>query len=209
MHRHPCRQRPSQRRLHVAAALALLAAAASLPRPAHADAAGAELLLLTSHVQSQRDAPVRHYRRKLDAKGQHVLTPGIEAYYENALEEPLWKARAVRFTLGVASDSVTHTLVYVAVLGRWLLWEGERTAWSLQLGPGFLARESWRSLPEYTPDNPLRESDTFLPGWEWTLLPLGELDFHYRFTPTLQGVWSIFPGFPYVIMQAVGLRWEF
>ena len=40
-------------------------------------------------------------------------------------------------------------------------------------------------------------------------LILGELDLLYRITPELQGVWSIFPGLPYVVMQNLGLRWSF
>lgn len=185
------------------------AALAACPRGAAADAVGVEAVLLTSHILSQRDAPVERYKRRLDDKGQHVLTPGVEVYYDFDLDEPLWKARQVRVTFGILRDSVDHRFGYFAVLGRWVLWERERFSGSLQAGPGLIARESWRSLPGYNPDNPLRESDHFLPGYEWIVLPLAELDLLYRFTPSLQGVYSIFPGVPYVVMQALGVRWSF
>ena len=64
------------------------------------------------------------------------------------------------------------------------------------------AMESWRSVEGYDPDNPLEESENFLPGYEYKFLPLGEIDFLYRFSPQWQGVYSVFPGFPYVITRA-------
>ncbi|MCH8882593.1 MAG: hypothetical protein IIA41_03735 [SAR324 cluster bacterium] len=178
------------------------------PAPASADAFGAEAILLTYHVQDQRDAPVEEYKRRLDDRGQWVFTPGIEVYYDWRFAEPLWKARGIRATAGWVRDSVDHLFGYVAVMGRWMLDDVEPLTVSLQAGPGFIYRESWRDVPGYDPDNPLEESDDFLPGYEYKFLPLGEIDFLYRFTPGVQGVWSIFPGFPFVIIQNLGLRWS-
>jgi hypothetical protein len=174
-----------------------------------ADALGVELLLLTTHVSSRRDALVDHYQRRLDSKGRNVVTPGVEVYYDNALDEPFWKAREIRFTVGAGRDSVDHRFGYLAVLARWHL--GESGPWQITLdaGPGLLYRKSWRDVPDYDPDNPLRESEHFLPGYEYLFLVMGEMDLLYRFSPTVQGVWSIFPGIPYVITQALGLRWCF
>jgi len=165
--------------------------------------------VLSTHVMSQRDAPVELYRRRLDARGQNVITPGIKLSYDHDLARPLWKARQIRFTWGELSDSIEHRFGFVAVLGRWRLWEGERFAWTLQAGAGLIYRKSWRDVPGYLGDNALHQSDHFLPGYEWAVLPLGDFNLLYRFSLTLQGVWSIFPGFPYVIMQSLGLRWRF
>ena len=177
-------------------------------QPALADAVGAELIILTLHVQNQRDALPSEYKRKLDKKGQYVLTPGIEVYYDNRLDEPLWNAREIRTTVALLEDSVAHLFAYIAVMGRWMLYEGDPWDISLTFGPGFIVRESWRDVPGYDPDNPLEESDTFLPGYEYKFLVLGEIDLLYRFDRDLQGVWSIFPGYPYVIVQSLGLRWS-
>lgn len=187
---------------------ALLLAAGPAP-PARADAVGVDVTLLTSHVKNQRDAPVKYYRRKLDDSGRHIVTPGLDATYDFDLDEPFWTAKQIRIEGGQVSDSAAHTFRYVAVMGRWMLVEGERLTWSLQFGAGLIARKSWRDIPEYDPDNALRESDHFLPGWEWAVLPLGDLDLAYRFTPTVEGVWSVFPGIPYVIVQSLGVRWTF
>jgi hypothetical protein len=199
--------------VRLAALAAALACAVLLPvltpATARADAFGAELTVLTTHVLSQRDAPVQYYPRKLDSKGRFVLTPGLEAYYEWELSEPLWQARQIQLAGGQISDSVEHRLGYLAVMGRWVLAEGGRTTWSLQAGPGFLYRKSWRDVPGYMPDNALHESSRFLPGYEWAFLPLGKLDLNYRIRPGLEAVWSIFPGIPYVIVQSLGLRWSF
>ena len=183
---------------------ALLAA-----RPAWGDAFGLELTLLTSHVLSQRDAPVETYTRRLDRDGRHVFTPGLEAYYDRDLVRPLWGARQWRIAGGLVSDSAEHRFVYLALMGRWVLWARGRAVWSLQLGPGLLARESWRDIPGYDPDNLLNESADFMPGYEWAVLPLGDLDLLLRLAPGLELVWSVFPGLPFVITQGLGLRWSF
>lgn len=187
----------------------LLAAGGLWPRLARADAIEAELTVLTTHVKSQRDAPVELYRRRLDSRGQNVLTPGIKLGYDMDLAQPFWRAHQVQFAWGEVSDSIEHRLGFLAVMARWVLWQGPRASASLELGPGFLYRESWRSVYRYRADNALHESHRFLPGYEWAVLPLGTVDLLYHFAPRLQGVWSIFPGFPYVIMQSVGVRWQF
>ena len=174
-----------------------------------ADAVGAELIILTTHVQNERDAPVERYKRKLDRKGRFVLTPGIEVYYDKELSEPLWKARYIRTSAGLLQDSVAHQFGYFAVMGRWILHEGDPLQISLHAGPGFIFRETWRDVPGYRADNVLQESERFLPGYEYKFLILGEVDLLYRITPNLQGVWSIFPGFPFVVIQNLGLRWSF
>ena len=118
-------------------------------------------------------------------------------------------SNAVRVAGGLLSDSIRHRLGYLAVLGRWLLYEGEQIDWSLTFGVGLLARESWRDVEGYKGDNALHESEHFLPGYEWAVLPMGDVDMLYRFSPSLQGVWSIFPGVPYVITQSFGVRWTY
>lgn len=188
---------------------ALLLAAGPMAPRARADAVGVDVTVLTSHVKSQRDAPVKYYRRKLDDAGRHIVTPGLDVTYDFDLDEPFWKAKQIRIEGGQVSDSAAHTFRYAAVMGRWMLVEGEKLNWSIQVGAGIIARKSWRDIPEYEPDNALRESDHFLPGWEWAVLPLGDLDLAWRFTPTFEGVWSVFPGVPYVIVQSLGVRWMF
>ena len=198
-----------QRRMAVIlAACALGGMVPVQPELAFADAAGAELVILTTHVQDQRDAPVEHYQRKLDSNGRFVLTPGLEIYYDTTLDEPIWKAKEIRTSAGLLKDSVDHLLGYVAVMGRWILDDHDPLQISIHAGLGFIFRESWRDVPGYNPDNPLEESDRFLPGYEYKFLIVGELDLQYRITPELQGVWSIFPGIPYVVMQNLGLRWS-
>lgn len=188
---------------------ALLAAALAGPRLARADAVGVGVTLLTIHVQTQRDASPENYPRRLDDNGQYVYTPGLEVSYDFDLDEPLWNARQIRVQGGQLSDSIAHRFRYFAVMGRWLLYEGERIDWSLTLGPGIIARKTWRDLPGYNPNNPLRETDHFLPGYEWLILPLGKVELLYRVTPSVELVWSTFPGIPYVIMESVGVRWSF
>ena len=193
--------------IHTLAAAAVLAAVASAsPDAVRADAVGAEAILLSLHVLSQRDAPVEHYERRIDAGGQAIVTPGIELYFDRSLTETLWNARALRVTAALLEDSVRHRFGYLHLGAVWWLHESERWAIILLFGPGFIFRESWRDIPGYDPDNPLEESDTFLPGYEYKFLPLGSLDLLYRLDPTWQAVWSVFPGVPYVILLSLGFR---
>ncbi len=194
--------------LRAALALAVLGALA-WPRLVRADAIDAEAILLTTHLRSQRDAPVELYTRRLDRAGRDVLTPGLKLAYDHDLAEPLLRAPQLRIVGGLLSDSIRRRFGFAAVLARWVPWQGERLAGSIQAGPGLIFRQSWRDVPGYNPDNPLHQSARFLPGYEWLVLPLVSLDLLVRFTPGLEGVWSVFPGVPYVIMQSLGLRWSF
>jgi len=176
---------------------------------ARADALGAEAILLSVHVMSQRDAPVERYERRLDEQGQAVVTPGLELYLDRDLAQPLWGARAWRFTAALFEDSVRHRAGYLNLGGVWWLHKSSRWEALFVFGPGFLFRESWRDILEYNPDNPLEESDRFLPGYEYKVLPLGSVDVLYRLNTGWQAVWSLFPGLPYVLTQSLGIRASF
>ncbi len=187
----------------------VVAVLCAAPRAAWADAVEAELILLTTHLQDQRDADVERYGRRLDRNGVNVLTPGIEVSYEWDLVEPLWRAKQARVTFGMLSDSAERRMAYLAVLARWEVYASGKFGMSVQVGPGFLCRETWRVFPEYHGDNALRETKGFLPGYEWAVLPLGSVDLLYAWSADTQLVWSIFPGVPYVITQMVGIRQQF
>src|SRR5689334_2431323 len=164
---------------------------------ARADAIGAELILLTTHLQQQRDADIARYGRRLDDEGRNVLTPGIEVSYEWNLREPWLLAKQNRVTLGLLSDSAERRFGYIAYLARWEPYTSDTWGVGIQAGPGFICRESWRVFPEYRANNALRQSKSFLPGYEWALLPLGEVDLLYAWSNSTKLVWSVFPGIPY------------
>lgn len=187
----------------------LLAVQAIWSNLLYADSFGGELIVLTTHVMTQRDAPVELYERKLDDEGQQVLTPGLEIYWDHTLASPVWKVKELRITAGCLSDSIKHRFGYLAVLSRWVFYQRQSFQASLLIGPGLIFRETWRTVPGYQPDNPLDESDEFLPGYEYKFMPLGEIDLLYDITQQLQGVWSIVPGIPLVIVQSIGLRWTY
>ncbi len=173
------------------------------------DTLGAEAIILTTHVQGQRDAPIEYYRRQLDSEGRNIFTPGVEVYYETSLQRPFLHSEKLRFVGGLLKDSIDHRFGYVAILGHYSLYQGEDLGIEFHIGPGLIARESWRSVPNYDPDNPMKESDRFLPGYEYRFLPLGEIDIVFPLSESKELVWSVFPGVPYVVMQSFGLRWTF
>lgn len=178
-------------------------------REVWANATGAELVLLSMHVQTARDANPKLYQRRLDEQGQYVVTPGVELYHDWELAQPVWAARFVRLTGAEYEDSVLHRAGYVAVTAVWTVHRAEPWEVLFMIGPGLIFRESWRNIPGYKPDNPLDESKDFLPGYEYKFLPLGSFDLLYRISPAWQAVWSIFPGIPYVITHNLGVRWTY
>ena len=165
-------------------------------------------MVLSSHIRDQRDAPVEYYSRRLDQEGRHVLTPGLEVYFSKDLLRPLLGSDKIRYVGGLLSDSIGHRFAYFGVLGNYTLYKGRFHTVELHIGPGFILRESWSDLPVYDPNNPLNESEDFLPGYEYKLLPIGDIDFVIPLSHGKDFIWSIVPGFPYVITQSIGLRWE-
>ena len=185
----------------------LLFFALSGAAPSLADQFGAELIILNSHVQSQRDAPVEYYEHKLDAEGQHIFTPGVELYYDRDLDTPFLQSSKLRYVGGLLNDSADHLFGYIGIMGHYPLYKGGTSSVELHIGPGFIFRESWRDIPNYNPDNPFQESDHFMRGYEYRLLPIGEIDVVFQLSDKKEIVWSIVPGVPYIIMQSVGIRW--
>ncbi len=76
---------------------------------------------------------------------------------------------------------------------------------ALDAGVGFSFRRDWNGLPGYVDDGFWEKSH----GWQYKWLPAGELDLLYTLRPGVQGVWSVIPGVPYIMVHAVGLRWRY
>ncbi|MDH5561285.1 MAG: hypothetical protein OEY59_10590 [Deltaproteobacteria bacterium] len=174
-----------------------------------ADTIGVEIISLTSHFSDQRDAPVDRYKYKLEDSGTHLLTPGVELNWDHRLEKPFLSAEELRVAGGYYLDSIAFPAAYFGVGLRWVIYESNKFSGSIQLGPGIILRKSWTSVEDYNPDNPYDESDWFLKGFEFKIMPVGDLDFHYRFSDDLQAVWSIVPAFPFVFVQNFGIRWAY
>ncbi len=56
-----------------------------VPLKASADAIGLELITLTSHVSDYTIQLGEDYQRKLSADGRHLITPGVEIYYDKQI----------------------------------------------------------------------------------------------------------------------------
>ena len=187
---------------------AALMAALLMPALSTAESLGVRTILLTTHVQDQRDAPLEEYDLKLDDQGRHILTPGLELLYDRDLEHPLMGSLRARCALGLMRDSVGHLFGYAAVMGEWAIHRGVTTELLFHAGPGLIFRESWRDVEGYLADNPLVESSWFLRGYEYAFLPLGDFELSFRITDRSEFVWSLFPGIPYVVTQSVGVKWN-
>lgn len=179
------------------------------PGSAHADALGAEVLLLTAHVSKETIRLGEQYKRKLSPDGRFVFTPGMELYYDRTVTSGLLRLDTLRFVLAGYRDSVDHFSGYLGFLPRWEFDLRERLRLSLGVGPVLIFRKSWKTVPGYVDDGYYNQSDNFLPGYQYKLIIGGDIDFQYQLTPRLQAVFSIVPGVPFVITPSLGIRWSF
>jgi hypothetical protein len=203
---------PPVARVPAGRAAALLLAALPLVGPPDAARAagslGAEVILLSTHLD---DATYRHghqYRRKLTDDGRVVITPGLELSWERPIAAAPFSIDAARLVVGGYWDSIDHFAGYVAALARWDVPLTPRTRVSLGLGPALIFRETWNTISWYRDRGIYRESDWFLPGYQHKIVPGGDVDVLFRIDERWSLVWSVVPAVPYVITQSVGLRWD-
>jgi hypothetical protein len=176
---------------------------------AYSDDFGGKVLLLTIHVSKNTIQNGEVYKRKLTSDGRIVITPGLEVYYERDLGSDFLQIDGLRFTLGGYFDSIDHKSGYIAIMPRWEIPLRGKSEINLGLGPALIFRETWNTVPWYRDDGEFNESDKFLPGYQYKFIPGGDVGLHYEMSPTLEGVWSIVPGIPYVITQYLGINGSF
>lgn len=169
----------------------------------------AKILLLTIHVSDNAIQRGEEYYRKLSADGRFVITPGLEIDYTLNKGSDVLGIDAYRFTIGGYYDSMNHKSGYVAIMPRWKVKSGGRLEISFGLGLALIFRESWNTIPWYRDNGLYKESDKFLPGYQYRFIPCGDLSMYYKISSRLSGVWSIFPGIPYVITNSLGLQFSF
>lgn len=172
---------------------------------AHADAVGAEMIFLTTHLSDETIQLGEKYRRKLSEDGRVIITPGIEIYYDKEVKERFIYARDLRFVAAGYRDSIDHLAGYLAILPRWELFAKQRISLSFGLGPTLIFRETWNTVPEYRDDGYFQEAH----GYQYKWIVGGDLDLQYKVSDRIQVVWSIVPGIPYVITHSLGVRWSF
>lgn len=176
-----------------------------MPSSVYADAIGAKVLLLTTHVSDETIQLGDRYRRKLSPDGRFIITPGVEIYYDRDISEGFLYSRRVRFAAAGYRDSIDHFAGYFALLPRWGIVEQGLFRLDIGIGPTLIFRETWNTVPEYRDDGYFRE----LHGYQYKWIVGGDLEVQYQIYERLQAVWSIIPGIPYVITQSFGIRWSF
>jgi len=176
-------------------------------KPVFSDAIGLEILTLTSHVSRYTIQLGKQYHRKLSSDGRHVLTPGIEAYYDKQSDNAFASVNSLRFVIAGYFDSMNHFSGYFAFTPRWAFFKQKNLNLNVGLGPTLIFRESWNSIPEYRDDGYYHESKVFSSTYQYKLILGGDINIHYRLNGKTEFVWSIIPGLPYVVTHAFGLRW--
>ena len=176
-------------------------------KPVFSDAIGFEIITLTSHVSHYTIQLGKQYHRKLLSDGRHVLTPGIEVYYDKQSDTNLASINSLRFVVAGYYDSMNHFSGYFALTPRWILFKQKKMSLNLGLGPSLIFRESWNSIPDYQDDGYYHESKVFSSNYQYKLILGGDINIHYRLNRETEFVWSIIPGLPYIVTHAFGLRW--
>ena len=174
----------------------------------YADDLGVKVLLLTIHVSDNAIQNGEVYKRKLTSDGRIIITPGVEVYYERDLGSDFLQIDGLRFTVGGYFDSIDHKAGYVAIMPRWEIPLRGKSEINLGLGPALIFRETWNTVPWYRDDGKFNESDKFIPGYQYKFIPGGDVGLHYEISPTVQGIWSVVPGLPYIITQSLGVEWR-
>ncbi len=98
---------------------------------------------------------------------------------------------------------------YLGFMPRWFIFNIKKVSMNFGVGPTLIFRESWNTIPRYRDDGYYHESDDFLPGYQYKFILGGDVNFHYEIDKQLELVWSVIPGFPYVVTHAFGMRWSF
>ena len=187
----------------------LLTALVLLPHTtsALANRLGVEMMLLSSHLTPETYELGKQYPNKLDRQGKHVFTPGMDLNYEWELDTPWLGASRLHFGSGVFLDSMASRAGYLVFGPRWHTELNPRWDVALYIGPGLYFRESWNRIRDYGNDPFWNESTWFLPGYEYKLFPGGRVELVYKFTSGTEGIWSVVPAYPYVVVQFLGARW--
>ena len=180
------------------------------PINGNADAIGMEIITLTSHISDSTIQLGEDYHRKLSDDGRHLITPGVELYYDNQIPYRSTYAYidSLRAVAAGYYDSMNHFSGYIAYMPRWIIFKFKKTSLNFGIGPTLIFRESWKTIPQYRDDGYYQESENFLPGYQYKFILGGDINIHYEINNRLEAVWSIIPGLPYVITHAFGVRWK-
>ncbi len=179
--------------------------------PAHGDALGLEVITLTSHISRFTLRLGKDYKRKLSHDGRHVITPGLEGYHDKRWES-LHQVAAVESLRTVVAgyyDSMNRFSGYVAYMPRWNVFKSGKVTINFGIGPTLIFRETWNRIPAYRDDGYYQESSGLLSGYQYKFIPGGDVNLHYTLDARREAVWSIIPGYPYVLTHAFGLRWRY
>lgn len=180
------------------------------PSYTNADAMGAEVITLTSHVSNYTIQLGEDYHRKLSADGRHLITPGMEFYYDWNIpyRSQFLYINSLRVVAAGYNDSMNHFSGYLAYTPRWIFLKRDNFHINFGLGPTLIFRKSWNSIEGYRDDGYYQESDKFLPGYQYKFIIGGDINLHFELNSKIDLVWSIIPGLPYVITQSFGMYWK-
>lgn len=178
----------------------------SVPRegspPAERFAVGANYYALTYHPGGGG----AEYPRQFDDKAFWVLQVGAEAYGDYYLT-PWFLLRAT----GSLYKDCADVWAGFGHFGFRLEWEpAPPVALRIGIGPSFLWRESWLGVVKrYHADGFFgrpASGDRFQSAW---ILYGGNLEAEWKIRPGLGLLYSVVPGFPFVITSSLGLRKSF
>ena len=180
--------------------------------PVFADSIGASFILLSVHTNPGILALREQYPRRIDAKGNYVITPGVEGYYQQQLPSSPLKMDAMRFALGVGYDCADLKSGYVHWGGRWVFPWTEQLQLDVGLGPSLIFRESWtKRFAELVADEEgfWVESDEFIPGYQYKWLIGGNLEIQYEFATNWHAYWAVVPAINILVINSMGVKYSF
>lgn len=167
---------------------------------------GIQLFAPSFHLSKDTIHFGEEYSYKLDSAGKVVLMPGVKAFFDyqdhQANLVDFW-----RFAASYYKDCMNQDSFVIHAGPRWTYTLNDNWDFILGLGPAFWARKSWTEFSQYYDDGFMKQGDKILSGYQYLIVPGGDLEFQYRINESLFFNWTIIPAIPYVLFQSFGLRW--
>ena len=177
-----------------------------------ANSIGASLIFLSVHTNPGILVLREQYPRKIDAKGQYVLTPGFEGFFAQQLAQSALNIDAMRLAGAAGYDCADMKFGYLHWGARWVFPWTQKLLLDAGLGPSLIFRESWKKrFAELVDDEEgfWSESDQFMSGYQHKWLLGGNLELHYQWDSNWQVYWALVPAVNILVINSIGVKYSF
>ncbi|QNF35230.1 hypothetical protein HUW51_21840 [Adhaeribacter swui] len=157
---------------------------------------------LSLHPKGDPNAPLMPLNP--DNKGYFVFNLGGMASYESFIKPDKFSVKGIQ---ALYTDCAALLGGFTHIGFRAMIFKNKRHELSGGMGPTFIYRRNWYSLPGY-------QDSGFFNGkpdakWQYKFIPYaGELEYNYQLTDKLDFSTTFVPGYPSLISLSFGVRFR-